>query len=102
MTSNVKLCCMVLTRLGFVAHGREFQRCLVLLIFCKSVIYAYCQVACYLLLLVFIARLFCPVVKDIVSCLSYPSFQCYTNRSSLLVAEVLKEVFSYQSLLEDL
>ena len=38
---------------------------------CKSVIYAYCQVACYLLLLLFIARLFCLVVKDLVSCLSY-------------------------------
>ena len=68
MTDNVKLCCMVLPRLGFVLRGREFQRLFGPFVFGKTVIYVYCQVACYLVPLVFIEAV-CPVMKDLV-CLS--------------------------------
>ena len=58
MTGNVKLCCMVLPRLGFVLRGREFQRLSCPVAFGKTVIFVYCQVACYLVPLVFVVRLF--------------------------------------------
>ena len=59
MTGNVKLCCVVLSRLGFVLRGREFQRFLSCPVaFGKTVMVVYYQVACYLVPLVFVVRLF--------------------------------------------
>ena len=57
MTGNVKLCCMVLPRLGFVLRGREFQRFVLSCCFGKTVMVVYYQVACYLVPLVFVVRL---------------------------------------------
>ena len=64
MTGNVKLCCMVFPRLGFVLRGREFQRLSCPVAFGMTVIFVYYQVACYLVPLVFVVRL-----KDLI-CLS--------------------------------
>ena len=58
MTGNVKLCCMVLPRLAFVLRGRELQRLSCPVVFGKTVIYVNCQVACYLVPLVLVVRLF--------------------------------------------
>ena len=58
MTGNVKFCCMVLPHFGYVLRGREFQRLSCSVVFGKTVINVNCQVACYLVPLVFVVRLF--------------------------------------------
>ena len=80
MTGNVKLCCMVLPRLGFVLPGREFQCLSCPVVFGKTVIYVYCQVACYLVPLVFAVRDVCPVVKYLI-CLSELSLILMSHQS---------------------
>ena len=95
MTSNDKLCCIVLPRLGFGFACREFQCCLCPVFFCNPV--EPCVLSSDLLSLA--PRFRCEVVLSCSErpCLLFelPSFQCYINRSSLLVAKVFPTHLPY-------